>query len=128
MSKTGLKDALAEGTFVHLSHDFKLQSSDCAPTSCLSDSSVSYKLVGRALHSNSHWTSQFLINGRTFQYDDMSNKGRLRDIGDAAQILAEDRRTSLWVYCRTSENPVTFHYIALRRMLIHLFTSGLNGE
>lgn len=63
---------------------------------------ITYLLVGRVLHGSSHFTSQLLLDGRAFTYDNKDGKLVLNANPELLQI--PDKRTVFYMYHRTSQN------------------------
>ncbi|RXW14424.1 hypothetical protein EST38_g11427 [Candolleomyces aberdarensis] len=74
---------------------------------------VTYELVGRVLHSGNHFTSEILIDGRPFHYNDMDCDGsggyaalRASDNENLLQETSRSRVPQLYVYLRTSDKAM----------------------
>ncbi|KAG8930848.1 hypothetical protein FRC01_002192 [Tulasnella sp. 417] len=64
---------------LQVTRKIQIQSSDGAVP-------VEYKVIGRSIFNpeSSHFTSQVLLNGRCYHYDDMENGGHLQEVGAAS--------------------------------------------
>lgn len=69
---------------------------------------VTYRLVGRQLfhREDAHFTTQLLLDNRTFTYDDKTNSGVLINTGDSSEITAASELVTFVVYHRVTDAKV----------------------